>query len=68
MHIAQTTLNDFLADIPENEIKKLNDTENSCLQKIISKAELNIALDKIKMKKSSGMDGISTKLLKKLSS
>ena len=29
-------------------------------------AELNIALDKIKIKKSCGMDGISTKLLKKI--
>ena len=29
-------------------------------------AELNIALDKIKFKKSCGMDGISTKLLKKI--
>ena len=58
-------LNDFLADIPENELKKLDDSNKSCLQKHISKAELIRALYKIKIKKSCGMDGISTKLSKK---
>ena len=59
-------INDFLEDIPPSELKKLRDADFTNLQMCISKSELFKAMDKIKEKKSCGLDGISSKLLKKI--
>ena len=57
------TLNEFLEDIPPNELKKLNEHDITNLQKSITKSELLLALNRIKENKSSGLNGVSSKLL-----
>ena len=47
-------------------LKKLNERDITNLQKSITKSELLLALNRLKDNKSSGLDGVSSKLLKKI--